>query len=125
MSKKLVLIGLVEPQADMVEAFNQWYLGNHIEDTFNAPHISAVAIRSEDGVLVTGLGNSARAAIEVNPAVSLLCTPTDRREFSLIVDGDAEADGEEARITPGRAILHRAAPNPDADGDCGHDCKEL
>jgi hypothetical protein len=37
---KLVLIGLVEPQADMVEAFNEWFLSNHVEDTFNAPHIA-------------------------------------------------------------------------------------
>ena len=41
MSKKLVLIGLVEPQVDMVDAFNEWYLGNHVEDTFHAPHITA------------------------------------------------------------------------------------
>ena len=37
MAKKLVLVGLVEPETeDHVAAFNEWYLGNHIEDI--APH---------------------------------------------------------------------------------------
>jgi len=43
MGKKLVLVGLVEPQTeDHVAAFNEWYLGNHIEDTFNCPNIKSV-----------------------------------------------------------------------------------
>ena len=36
-----MLIGLVQPKADMVEACNDWYLGNHVEDTYNAPHITS------------------------------------------------------------------------------------
>ena len=36
---QLILVGLVEPQADMEEAFNEWYLGNHVEDTSRAPHV--------------------------------------------------------------------------------------
>lgn len=41
MAKKLVLIGLVQPESDdAVAAFNDWYLGNHIEDTFNCPRIT-------------------------------------------------------------------------------------
>lgn len=43
MGKKLVLVGLVEPETeDHVAAFNEWYLGNHIEDTFNCPNIKSV-----------------------------------------------------------------------------------
>jgi len=43
MAKKLVLVGLVEPDStDQVQAFKDWYLGNHIEDTFNCPNITAV-----------------------------------------------------------------------------------
>ena len=42
MSKKLVLVGLVQPMKDQVEAFNEWYLGNHIEDTYNCPNITSV-----------------------------------------------------------------------------------
>ena len=36
---RLVLVGLVEAQADMEDAFNEWYLGNHVEDTARAPHV--------------------------------------------------------------------------------------
>ena len=29
MSKKLVLVGMVEPETeDLIEAFNEWYIGN-------------------------------------------------------------------------------------------------
>lgn len=51
--KKLILMGLVEPTGvDAVEAFNQWYLGNHVEDTYNCPQISAVrSFRAVKGFL--------------------------------------------------------------------------
>ena len=42
MGKKLVLVGLVQPKKDQVEAFNEWYLGNHVEDTYNCPNITSV-----------------------------------------------------------------------------------
>ena len=42
MTKKLVLVGMVEPQDDMIEAFNEWYLGNHVEDTYNCPNVKSV-----------------------------------------------------------------------------------
>lgn len=43
MTRKLVLVGLVEPQSDdHVAAFREWYLGNHIEDTYNCPVIKSV-----------------------------------------------------------------------------------
>ena len=49
----LILIGLVEPKTeDLVEAFNQWYLGNHIEDTFNCPQVKSVrSFRAAKGFL--------------------------------------------------------------------------
>jgi hypothetical protein len=43
MAKKLVLMGLIEPETeDHVAAFKEWYLGNHVEDTFNCPNITSV-----------------------------------------------------------------------------------
>ena len=41
-ANKLILMGLIKPSQDAREAFNEWYLGNHVEDTFNCPNISAV-----------------------------------------------------------------------------------
>ncbi len=51
--KKLILMGLVEPKTeDQVAAFNSWYLGNHVEDTYNCPNVKAVTCyRSERGFL--------------------------------------------------------------------------
>jgi hypothetical protein len=38
--EKLILVGLVEPlDASAVPAFEQWYLGNHVEDTSHCPKI--------------------------------------------------------------------------------------
>jgi len=43
MAKKLVLVGLVQPKSDdLVAAFREWYIGNHVEDTFNCPSIKSV-----------------------------------------------------------------------------------
>lgn len=51
--KKLVLVGLVEPKSEAeAGAFNSWYLGNHIEDTFNCPNITSVrCFKTERGFL--------------------------------------------------------------------------
>ena len=43
MARKLILMGLVEPKTeDLVEAFNEWYVGNHVEDTYNCPNVTSV-----------------------------------------------------------------------------------
>ena len=43
MGNKLILVGLVEPQNDdAIAAFNEWYIGNHVEDTFNCPNVTSV-----------------------------------------------------------------------------------
>ena len=42
MGKRLILMGLIEPETDdLVQAFKDWYLGNHVEDTFNCPNIKS------------------------------------------------------------------------------------
>ena len=43
MGKRLILIGLVEPETDdHIEAFKEWYVGNHVEDTYNCPNVTSV-----------------------------------------------------------------------------------
>ena len=51
--KTLILVGLVEPKsADLVGAFNAWYLGNHVEDTYHCPNIKSVrCFKAERGFL--------------------------------------------------------------------------
>jgi hypothetical protein len=36
---KLILVGMVEPNPGMEKEFDEWYLGNHVEDTANCPAI--------------------------------------------------------------------------------------
>jgi hypothetical protein len=82
-----------------------------------------------EGVLVVGgAGRGSSANIAANPAVTLLFPPPEPRGFTLLVDGNAELDGESARITPTSAVLHRPAAHadgPPAPGGCGHDCKPV
>ena len=43
MAKQLILMGLVQAKSeDLVDAFKEWYLGNHIEDTYNCPNVKSV-----------------------------------------------------------------------------------
>lgn len=53
MSDTFTLIGLVEPASpNLVEAFNNWYLGNHIEDVSNAPTVkSARVLKAKKGFM--------------------------------------------------------------------------
>ena len=38
---KLILVGMVEPHEGKEKEFEEWYLGNHVEDTANCPEILA------------------------------------------------------------------------------------
>ncbi|HMN80550.1 MAG TPA: hypothetical protein PKA20_11530 [Burkholderiaceae bacterium] len=109
-----------------------------------APHAVAVVPVLRDGVLVVGkVGRRTRENLLARPAVGLVWPPQSEDDHSLIVDGQAALDGESARITPTRAVLHRPAPHPRVDpaadraargdpaagpaaaGTCGSDCVEL
>jgi len=48
---KMILVGLVEPKdTDSREAFDAWYLGNHVEDTTNCPgFVSGTVYRLDRG----------------------------------------------------------------------------
>lgn len=92
------------------------------------PHALAVTPTVDGDVLtVDGIGRRTRDNLLARPSVTLLWPPESVDEYSLIVDGQAVASGESARITPTRAVLHRPAPRPGpvAQGACGSDCVEL
>ena len=69
----------------------------------------AVAVRPTlvDGRVVVGAGRSSSANVTANPKVTLLCPPRDEKGFTLLVDGTATVEGEEIRVTPTSAVLHR------------------
>ena len=67
-----------------------------------------------DGVLfVVGPGRGTSANVAANPAATLLFPPLAPRGFTLLIDGIAERAGEDVRITPATAVLHRPAAHAD------------
>lgn len=91
-------------------------------------HTSAVHPTVVGDVLVIP---SASTRVQANalqrPAISLVWPPPRDDDYSLIVDGDAQAHGDELHISPTRAVLHRPAPRvTPADGStCVSDCVEI
>jgi hypothetical protein len=82
-----------------------------------------------DGVLlVPSPGRGSVANVAANPAVTLLFPPLEQRGYTLLVDGTGEADGDDVRVTPSTAVLHRPsahADGPPAPDGCGHDCRPV
>jgi len=79
-----------------------------------------------DGIFtVAGPGRGTLRNLAGNPRVTLAFPPRQERGFTLLVDGTAAAEGDDVRVTPSGAVLHRPAAHSDGplppDG-CGHDC---
>src|SRR5262245_16866247 len=86
-----------------------------------------------DGVvLVSGPGKGTIANLAGNANATLVFPPPLPRGFTLLVDGIADVDGENVRVTPSGAVLHRPGmhadgpPAPSSAGEqtdsCGNDC---
>ncbi len=90
--------------------------------------VSAAPVMSDGVVVVAGPGGGSLRNITANPAVTLLFPPREEHGYTLLVDGTATVDGEDVRVTPGHAVLHRPADHagpghvPGATSACGHDC---
>ena len=85
------------------------------------PHVSHVTVTLTDGRLSCGAGRKTGANASARPSVSLLWPAPTEGDFSLIVDGDAELNGDVLQIAPTGAIRHRPASSP----DCAVDCEPL
>ena len=97
--------------------------------TSSEGRVKAVTVEPEvegGGVLVVrGPGRGSSANIAANPQVTLVFPPLAARGYTLLVDGTGEVDGDDARVTPNGAVLHRPASHSDgpvAGDGCGHDC---
>ena len=86
-----------------------------------------------DGVLlVAHPGKGTVANLAGNAHATLVFPPPLPKGFTLLVDGTAEVAGEDVRITPSGAVLHRPGmhsdgpPPPSSAGEqtdsCGNDC---
>ncbi len=90
-------------------------------------HTSAVKPTIEGEHVVV---NAASSRVQTNTAqrskVSLVWPPREPDGYSLIVDGAAQLVGDNLRVVPTRAILHRPEIIAPPDGDsCSSDCIEL
>jgi hypothetical protein len=86
-----------------------------------------------DGVVVvSGPSKGTIANLAGNPNVTLVFPPPLPKGFTLLVDGTAEMAGDDLRVTPSGAVLHRPGmhadgpPPPASAGEqtdsCANDC---
>ena len=84
----------------------------------------------DGALLVAGPGRGTLTNLARSATVTLAFPPPQPRGFTLLVDGTGEVDGEDVRIAPTGAVLHRPrahadGPPPPGGGDaeaCGNDC---
>lgn len=103
--------------------FNSGYLL-----TTHEGRIKVVTVDPElDGraLVVSGPGRGTIANLAENSAVTVVFPPAEPKGYTLLVDGTATVQGEDVRVAPATAVLHR--PRAHADGPrppdgCGHDC---
>ncbi len=113
--------------ADLARALGDFGAG-YLLSTSSDGRVKAVTIEPVvvDGVLlVSGPGRGSCANVAAQPSVTALFPPLEPRGFTLLVDGTAVVVGEDVRLTPTSAVLHRPASHSDgpvAPGGCGADC---
>jgi len=82
------------------------------------PHVVSVRVEYQDGSLVAGAGRTTAANVTASPAVTAVWPALGGGDYCLIVDGagrvEGSGDGQQVRIEPSRAVLHRVAS---AEGD--------
>ncbi|WP_028658502.1 hypothetical protein [Nocardioides insulae] len=96
--------------------------------TTNDGRVKVVTVDPEyDGtrLLVTGPGRGTLSNLAGNDVVTLVFPPLRPKGYSLLIDGTARPEGEDVRVEPASAVLHRPrshADGPVPDDGCGHDC---
>jgi hypothetical protein len=98
-----------------------------IGDDAGAHVVAVSATLVNDSLFVTGLGQRTRANLAAHPEVTLVWSPANPSDYSLIVDGVGAMRDDELAVTPTRAVLHRPAPpqTTTTGGGCDSDCVEL
>ncbi|MGY2701955.1 pyridoxamine 5'-phosphate oxidase [Nocardioides sp. HB32] len=85
--------------------FGRGYLLTSRDGTVKA--VSVRAVPDDGTVLVPTPGRGSVANVGLNPTVTLLFPPEHGDAMTLLVDGTATAEGEDVRVTPTGAVLHR------------------
>ena len=91
---------------DRLREFDRGYLLTTRDGAVKAVSVRAVA---EDGTLLVATpGRGSVTNVGGNPAVTLLFPPLENPGMTLLVDGTAAAEGDDVRVTPTGAVLHKA-----------------
>ena len=100
-----VVVDLAEVP-DRLQEFDRGYLLTTREGLVKAVSVRAVP---EDGTLLVATpGRGSVANVGTTPAVTLLFPPPESGGMTLLVDGTAVAEGDDVRVTPTGAVLHKA-----------------
>lgn len=70
--------------------------------------VSVEPIVEGETMLVRGPGRGSLANVGGNPVLTLLYPPREASGFSLLVDGTGSVEGEDVRVSPSSAVLHRS-----------------
>ena len=73
------------------------------------PHALAVEPTVVEAGLRCETGRSSRENVARNPSVVMIFPPQQPDGMSLLVDGEAEVNGDGIVVTPTWAVLHRSA----------------
>ena len=112
--------------ADLARALKDFGAGYLLTSRDGRVKVVTVEPSVTDGlVLVAAPGKGTLANVADNAAVTLVFPPPEPKGFTLLVDGTAEVAGDDVRVAPSGAVLHRPASHADGplppDG-CGPDC---
>jgi hypothetical protein len=89
------------------------------------PHAVMVEPALSNGILEVGvIGDRTADNVANHSDVTVLWPPREAGGYALMVDGRAELAGDQLRVVPTKALLHRTATpgSPAAESGCLHDC---
>src|SRR6478735_481228 len=72
--------------------------------------VSARAVVAGATLVIACPGRGSVANVGANPSVTLVFPPPTGTGMTLLVDGTAAAEGEDVRVTPTGAVLHKQVP---------------
>lgn len=102
-----VLVDLADLPKTLAE-FDRGYLLTTKEGLVKA--VSARAVVAGDDLVVACPGRGSIANVGANASVTMLFPPPGDSGMTLLVDGTAVVEGEDVRISPTGAVLHKPVP---------------
>ena len=98
--------------ATALQDFGAGYLMTTTGGTVKVVTVEPVV--QDGGLLVRRPGKGTVRNLAENAAATLIFPPREPKGFTLLVDGTGEVEGDDVRVTPASAVLHR--PGIHADG---------